>query len=80
VLVLRERTGKAVRSPAASTLLGAVVGVTGARWPALLALAVPGAAAMGVLLWLPSRQLVVGAGPCGAGIRPTCTRKPAMFQ
>lgn len=86
VLVLAERTGKAVRSPAKSTLLahvatgvglgrafgvhkaldqtGAFVGpllvaglvaVTGALWPALGVLVVPGAAAMVILVWLRAR-------------------------
>jgi MFS-type transporter involved in bile tolerance (Atg22 family) len=86
VLVLAERTGKAVRSPAKSTLLAhaagpvglgrgfgvhkaldqigafagpllvaAVAGLTGVLWPALLVLVVPGAAAIGLLLWLRRR-------------------------
>src|SRR3954462_4116907 len=86
VLVLTERIGKAVRSPAKSTLLAhaagpvglgrgfgvhkaldqvgafagpllvaAVVGLTGVLWPALVVLAVPGAAAIGLLLWLRRR-------------------------
>ncbi len=86
LLVLAERIGKAVRSPAKSTLLAhaagpvglgrgfgvhkaldqigafagpllvaAVAGLTGALWPALLVLVVPGAAAIGLLLWLRRR-------------------------
>src|SRR4051794_7391895 len=86
LLVLAERTGKAVRSPAKSTLLahaagpvglgrgfgvhkaldqvGAFAGpllvagiaaATGALWPAFLALAVPGAASLAVLVWLRRR-------------------------
>jgi len=86
VLVLAERTGKAVRSPAKSTLLAhaagpvglgrgfgvhkaldqvgsfsgplvvaAIVALSGALWPAMAALAVPGAAAIVVLLWVRSR-------------------------
>jgi Major Facilitator Superfamily len=86
LLVLAERTGKAVRSPAKSTLLAhaagpvglgrgfgvhkaldqigafagpllvaAVVGLTGVLWPALTVLLVPGAASIGLLLWLRRR-------------------------
>jgi MFS family permease len=86
LLVLAERTGKAVRSPAKSTLLahaagpvglgrgfgvhkaldqvGAFAGpllvagvaaLTGVLWPAFLVLAVPGAATMGLLVWLRRR-------------------------
>src|SRR4051794_36507752 len=85
-LVLAERTGKAVRSPAKSTLLAHAAGpvglgrgfgvhkaldqvgafsgpllvagvtaLTGALWPAMAVLAVPGAASVAVLLWLRSR-------------------------
>src|SRR4051812_14306003 len=100
VLVLAERTGKAVRSPAKSTLLahaagpvglgrgfgvhkaldqvGAFAGpllvagiaaATGALWPAMAALAVPGAASIGLLVWLrrrtgdPLREQARAAGP-----------------
>jgi MFS family permease len=100
LLVLAERTGKAVRSPAKSTLLAhaagpvglgrgfgvpkaldqvgafagplAVAGVaalTGVLWPALALLAVPGAASIGLLLWLrhrtgdPLREEIRSAGP-----------------
>src|SRR3954447_3279796 len=86
LLVLAERTGKAVRSPAKSTLLAyaagpvglgrgfgvhkaldqvgafagpllvaAVAALTGALWPAFAVLAVPGAAAIGLLVWLRRR-------------------------
>jgi MFS family permease len=86
VLVLAERTGKAVRSPAKSTLLAdaagqvgmgrglgvhkaldqlgafagpllvsAVIAVTAAIWPAMLALAVPGIAAVVLLGWMRAR-------------------------
>jgi hypothetical protein len=100
LLVLAERTGKAVRSPAKSTLLahaassvglgrgfgvhkaldqtGAFAGpllvagiaaATGALWPAMAALAVPGAASIGLLVWLrrrtgdPLREQARAAGP-----------------
>jgi MFS family permease len=83
VLILLERTGKAVRSPAKSTLLArvasavgrgrgfgvhkamdqtgaflgplvvaGVVALVGAIWAGMLVLAVPGVAAMAVLLWV----------------------------
>lgn len=86
VLLLAERTGKAVRSPSKSALLaraaaqvgmgrglgvhkaldqvGAFAGpllvagliaVTGVIWPAMLALAVPGAVAIALLVWLQRR-------------------------
>jgi hypothetical protein len=86
VLVLAERTGKAVRSPAKSTLLAhaagpvglgrglgvhkaldqvgafsgpllvaAVAALSGALWPAMAVLAVPGGASIAVLLWLRRR-------------------------
>jgi Major Facilitator Superfamily len=100
LLVLAERTGKAVRSPAKSTLLAhaagpvglgrgfgvhkaldqvgafagpllvaALIAATGALWPAFLALAVPGAASIGLLVWLrrrtgdPLREQARAAGP-----------------
>jgi Major Facilitator Superfamily len=100
LLVLAERTGKAVRSPAKSTLLAhaagavglgrgfgvhkaldqvgafagpllvaAVVAATGALWPALAVLAVPGAASIALLVWLrrrtgdPLREQARAAGP-----------------
>jgi MFS family permease len=86
VLILGERSGKAVRSPSKSALLahaagavgrgrgfavhkaldqvGAVAGpllvagliaVSGAIWPAMAALAVPGAVAIGLLAWIRMR-------------------------
>jgi len=86
LLVLAERTGKAVRSPAKSTLLAhaagpvglgrgfgvhkaldqigalagpllvaALVATTGALWPALALLAVPGLASIALLVWLRRR-------------------------
>ncbi len=99
VLVLAERTGKAIRSPAKSALLaqaaarvglgrglgvhkaldqiGAFAGpllvagvaaLSGALWPALAALVVPGAVAMGLLVWVRSRtgQPDVAPGPADA--------------
>ena len=100
LLVLAERTGKAVRSPAKSTLLahaagpvglgrgfgvhkaldqvGAFAGpllvagitaTTAELWPALAALAIPGAASIALLVWLrrrtgdPLREQARGAGP-----------------
>jgi len=99
VLILAERVGKAVRSPAKSALLaqaaadvgmgrglgvhkaldqiGAFVGpllvagvvaLTGALWPALLVLVVPGAGAIWVLVWLRTRSL--RAGSLRAGHQP----------
>jgi MFS family permease len=101
VLVLAERTGKAVRSPAKSTLLAhaadpvglgrgigvhkaldqigalagpllvaAVVAATGALWPALAVLAVPGAVALAVLVWLRTR---IG-DPLGEQVRTSPAR------
>src|SRR5689334_9800576 len=86
VLLLAERTGKAVRSPAKSALLAHVAGavglgrgfavhkaldqvgafsgpllvaavaaLTGALWPAMAVLALPGAAAVGLLVWMRRR-------------------------
>jgi hypothetical protein len=86
VLVLAERTGKAVRSPAKSTLLAhaagpvglgrgfgvhkaldqvgafcgpllvaAVAALSGALWPAMAVLVVPGISAVGVLVWIRGR-------------------------
>jgi Major Facilitator Superfamily len=100
LLVLAERTGKAVRSPAKSTLLAhaagpvglgrgfgvhkaldqvgafagpllvaALVAATGVLWPALAVLALPGAASIGLLVWLrrrtgdPLREQARAAGP-----------------
>ncbi len=104
VLILAERTGKAVRSPSKTTLLArvagavgrgrgfgvhkaldqtgaflgpltvaAVVAVAGGIWAGMLALAVPGAAAMAVLLWVRTRVPDIGgeepAPERGAGPR-----------
>ena len=96
-LIILERTGKAVRSPAKSTLLAfaagpvglgrgfgvhkaldqvgaflgpllvaAVVALTGTVWPAMAVLAVPGLAALVLLVWLRRR---VGE-PDSAGAQP----------
>ncbi len=85
-LILAERAGKAIRSPAKSALLAqaagavgrgrgfavhkaldqvgafvgplvvaAVIAATGLVWPALAALALPGAVAIGLLLWIRAR-------------------------
>ncbi|WP_433319982.1 MFS transporter [Micromonospora chersina] len=85
-LIIAERVGKAVRSPAKSALLAdaagavgrgrgfavhkaldqvgafagpllvaALIAATGVIWPPLAALAIPGAAAMGLLLWMRQR-------------------------
>ena len=85
-LIVAERVGKAVRSPAKSALLAqaagavgrgrgfavhkaldqvgafagpllvaALIAATGVMWPSLAALAVPGTAAMGLLLWMRRR-------------------------
>ncbi len=85
-LILAERTGKAVRSPAKSALLAhaagavgrgrgfavhkaldqigalagpllvaAMIGLTAAIWPAMAILAVPGAAAIALLVWMRRR-------------------------
>jgi hypothetical protein len=118
LLVLAERTGKAVRSPAKSTLLAhaagpvglgrgfgvhkaldqigafagpllvaAVAGLTGVLWPALTVLAVPGAAAIGLLLWLrrrtgdPLREQALGAPATGPGrsLRSAAGELPRAF-
>src|SRR5215212_4949654 len=56
LLILAERAGKAVRSPAKTALLahaaGAVGAITGTLWPAMAVLIVPGAAALFVLAWI----------------------------
>lgn len=106
-LVLAERTGKAVRSPAKSTLLahaagpvglgrgfgvhksldqiGAVAGplliaaiaaATGRLWPALAVLAVPGVAAIAMLLRLRNR---VG-DPLGDQVRTSPTPRTSLLQ
>ena len=100
LLVLAERTGKAVRSPAKSTLLAhaagpvglgrgfgvhkaldqvgafagpllvaGVVAATGALWPALAVLAVPGAASIALLVWCgaaPATRCASRRGAAGA--------------
>jgi hypothetical protein len=109
LLVLAERTGKAVRSPAKSTLLAhaagpvglgrgfgvhkaldqigafagplvvaGVIALTGALWPAFLVLAVPGAAAIGLLLWLRRRT----GDPLGeqAQAAGTTTERTSLLQ
>src|SRR3954470_11930299 len=100
LLVLAERTGKAVRSPAKSTLLAhaassvglgrgfgvhkaldqigafagpllvaGIIAATGALWPAMAALGVPGVASIALLVWLrrrtgdPLREQARAAGP-----------------
>ena len=99
VLILAERTGKAVRSPAKTALLahaaagvglgrgfavhkaldqlGAVAGpllvagllaATGAIWPAMAVLVVPGAVAVVILLWIRHRS--AGAGEATSAARP----------
>src|SRR6478736_3367978 len=54
-LLLIERTGKAIRSPAKTGPLADVAGVAavaGTLWPAFLVLIIPGAVAMVLLFWL----------------------------
>jgi MFS family permease len=101
VLVLAERTGKAIRSPSKSALLAqvatqvglgrglgvhkaldqvgafagpllvaAIIATTGAIWPAMLALAVPGAAAMALLVWLQRRAPRPTVDSPTAGLAP----------
>ncbi|GAA3667558.1 MFS transporter [Arthrobacter ginkgonis] len=96
-LILADRTGKAVRSPAKTVLLAdaaaavgrgrgfavhksldqlgaflgpllaaGVVAATSSLWPALAVLAVPGAAAVVLLLWLRRRVPDPGASDAGA--------------
>jgi MFS family permease len=107
VLVLAERTGKAVRSPAKSTLLAhaagpvglgrgfgvhkamdqvgsftgpllvaGIVAATGAIWPAMAALAVPGAAAIVVLLLVRRR---VG-DPLGDEVRASARPRESLTR
>jgi MFS family permease len=107
VLVLAERTGKAVRSPAKSTLLAhaagpvglgrgfgvhkaldqvgafagpllvaGIVAVTGAIWPAMAALAVPGVAAIAVLLLVRRR---VG-DPLGDEVRASARPRESLLR
>jgi MFS family permease len=106
-LVLAERTGKAVRSPAKSTLLAhaagpvglgrgfgvhkaldqvgafagpllvaGIVAATGAIWPAMAALALPGAAAIGVLLLV---RLRVG-DPLGDEVRASARTRESLLR
>jgi MFS family permease len=87
-LILAERTGKAIRSPAKSALLAAaatgvglgrgfavhkaldqlgavagpllvaaVIAATGVIWPSMALLAIPGAAAIAILLWIRRRTV-----------------------
>lgn len=116
VLVLVERTGKAVRSPSKSALLAqvtavvgrgrgfavhksldqvgafagpllvaAVIAITGAVWPALAVLAVPGAACIALLLVL-RRHAPAGAAAPGAEVHAVgpatrrADRLPARFH
>jgi MFS family permease len=97
VLILAERIGKAVRSPAKSALLAEAAGqvglgrgfavhkaldqigafagplvvagliaVTGVVWPGLAFLAVPGAVAVGLLMWIRLRSPDTADGPAAA--------------
>jgi hypothetical protein len=106
-LVLAERTGKAVRSPAKSTLLAyaagpvglgrgfgvhkaldqvgafagpllvaGIVGASGAIWPAMAALAVPGVAAIAVLLLVRRR---VG-DPLGDEVRASARPRESLTR
>lgn len=108
VLVLTERTGKAVRSPAKSTLLAyaatgigrgrafgvhkaldqigafagpllvaAAIAVTGAIWPSMAALIVPGAVAIALLLWLRVRVGEPHIDRATAPPQPTATPHPS---
>jgi hypothetical protein len=107
VLILVERTGKAVRSPAKSTLLAhaagpvglgrgfgvhkaldevgalagpllvaGIVAATGAIWPAMAALALPGAAAIAVLLLV---RLRVG-DPLGDEVRASAHTPESLLR
>jgi MFS family permease len=107
VLVLTERTGKAVRSPAKSTLLAhaagpvglgrgfgvhkaldqvgsfagpllvaGIVAMTGAIWPAMAALAVPGGAAIAILLLVRRR---VG-DPLGDEVRASAQPHESLLR
>jgi MFS family permease len=66
-------------------LVAAVAGLTGALWPALTVLVVPGAAAIGLLLWLRRRtgdplreQALETAGP-GLSMRQAARELPRAF-
>jgi MFS family permease len=107
VLILAERTGKAVRSPAKSTLLAhaagpvglgrgfgvhkaldqvgsfagpllvaGIVAATGAIWPAMAALVLPGAAAIAVLLLV---RLRVG-DPLGDEVRASTRTRESLLS
>jgi MFS family permease len=109
VLLLAERTGKAIRSPSKSALLAqaaahvgmgrglgvhkaldqvgafagpllvaALIAVTGAIWPAMLALAVPGAVAVALLVWLQSRVPTTTTDAAGAQAPGTPAAKPDL--
>jgi MFS family permease len=111
VLLLAERTGKAVRSPSKSALLAqaaahvgmgrglgvhkaldqvgafagpllvaALIAVTGAIWPAMLALAVPGAVAVALLVWLRGRIPDPAPDPVGAQAPGTPAAKPDLRE
>src|SRR6478672_8274556 len=103
ILILTERTGKAIRSPAKTALLaraasgvglgrgfavhkaldqlGAVAGpllvaailaTTGAIWPAMALLAIPGAVAIAILLWI--RHRTADPEASGSPLPPTASR------
>ena len=109
VLIVAERIGKAIRSPAKSALLAeaagqvgrgrgfavhkaldqigafagpllvaALVAIAGTVWPALAALAVPGALTM-ILLWWLRRRFPVAPGP-RPGTAPPAGRLPRAFH
>jgi MFS family permease len=109
VLILAERTGKAVRSPAKSALLaqaadavglgrglavhkaldqsGAVIGplivagiaaLTGALWPALAVLVIPGAASLVILIWLRRRMGDPPAEPAATAATTAGSPEPAQ--
>lgn len=119
MLILAERAGKAVRSPAKSALLSyaagavgrgrgmavhklldqlgavagpllvaAAIGTSAAIWPAMALLALPGAAAVVLLLWLRRRvpdmgvyEPAAGTAPAPAGAAPAVehARLPRAF-
>lgn len=108
-LILAERTGKAIRSPAKSALLAgaatgvglgrgfavhkaldqigavagplvvaAIIAVTGLIWPALALLAIPGAAAIGLLIWLRRRTLAAQPEPPAAADTEASRARPEV--
>jgi len=110
ILILTERTGKAIRSPAKTALLaraasgvglgrgfavhkaldqlGAVAGpllvaailaTTGAIWPAMALLAIPGAVAIAILLWIRHRSadLDASGSPLPPAPRAAAAAEPA---